>query len=1088
MSSLSFRRVFPALLGVLLAFAPMAARSQNYVEVGTGIVETTMPVYTSWNYSWSSLIYPQSELGSAKTFIKIAMNCGRNPKSVTNQKIYMKLTTDAVFAAANYENPTANGYTLVYDGNITFVNGWTEITLQTPFAYDGTKNLVIHWENRWGVSDYGPYLLSTSSTVNNTKNCGSDLSFPTSSGYLNPYPNSLTNMRFYYNSTGPATPTNPIPADEATRVDIGTNLQWTLGANTTSYDLYFGLNPAALTMVVNNAPCTAGTYTYDPTGLLLGDTMYYWKVVAKNGTQTEPSPVWNFTTQTVITTFPYTQGFEDSTVFNTYPEVSAWDIIPELSWYENNTTPHSGDLCAKAFSLSSSSQAVLKTPRMILPSGHRIKFFWRNGEDKVANHDTTYFEATTNGGATWTTVGFYSPASSGNYLEATYDLSAYAGDNTYLRWRYRTDGTSSAESIYLDDILIEQVTSGPAIQITPATLNFRELYVGGHTHAKVAVKNTGTTNLVITGVAVAAPYSTAYAATLAPNQTDSVTFTFTPSAAGSNNATATFTIQGAYSGTNTLAISGASLSCNDELFEAFDASNQVPLHWNQLHSATDPNNKVTIVTSSFDSHSVPNVAKMANATDTISPLMFITPGLAAFDQNQFTFFAKKGGNYLAEVEVGLMDDPYDAESYTAVQTFQLTETHTQYTVNFAAGNTKPYVVFRHKNLKSFTSLWIDDVVWENPVQNDPPNPATCSYPADYASPVDLFLPANYLIWANGGGAPDGYLVYFGTNNPPTNLLNGVDAGDTTVYQLAQNLSFGTTYYWQIVPYNAYGSAANCPVWRFTTMSDPTISSFGYSENFDAVVPGSAFYYPPLLNGNEYPIGWRVLSPDNNSMQWTVIANTSGSPNNAHSAPNAMHIGWSYTLPMNDFLVTPPMQLSTDYNYTISFYYKTATIGIPSVEKMNLVVGTQPTVAGLVQQLWSNDAITNLDYEPASAVFHPETDGIYYFGFHSYSDALQFLLYVDDVTIDAAPVGIIENSGERFTVSPNPSNGSFVVTTNQPMEPGATLEVIDMTGRRVLALPMTNPTLVVNLPENLHGVMVVRLINGQTATTSRVVVK
>ena len=352
----------------------------------------------------------------------------------------------------------------------------------------------------------------------------------------------------------------------------------------------------------------------------------------------------------------------------------------------------------------------------------------------------------------------------------------------------------------------------------------------------------------------------------------------------------------------------------------------------------------------------------------------------------------------------------------------------------------------------------------------------------------MFLPANYLIWANGGGAPDGYLVYFGTNNPPTNLLNGVDAGDTTVYQLAQNLGFGQTYYWQIVPYNAYGSAVNCPVWRFTTMTDPTISAFGYSENFDAVVPGSAYYYPPLLNGNEYPIGWRVLSPDNNSMQWTVIANTSGSPNNAHSAPNAMHVGWSVNYPMNDFLVTPPMQLSTDYNYTLSFYYKTATIGIPSVEKMDLVVGTEPTVTGLGQQLWNNDAITNLDYEPASVVFHPQANGVYYFGFHSYSDALQFLLYVDDVTLDAAPVGVRENPGETFTVSPNPSNGRFVVTTNQPLQAGATLEVIDMTGRKVFALPVTSSTLQVNLPENLHGVMVVRLINGQLVTTSRVVVR
>lgn len=1088
MSSLCLRRVFPALLGVLLAFAPMAAHSQNYVEVGTGIVETTMPVYTSWNYSWSSLIYPQSELGSAKTIIKIAMNCGRNPKSVTNQKIYMKLTTDAVFAAANYENPTANGYTLVYNGNIAFVNGWTEIILQTPFAYDGTKNLVVHWENRWGVSDYGPYLLSTSSVVNNTKNCGSDLSFPTTSGYLNPYPSSLTNMRFYYNSTGPATPTNPIPADEATRVDLGTNLQWTLGANTTAYDLYFGLNPAAMALLVNNAPCTAGTYSYDPSGLLLGDTMYYWKVVAKNGTQTEPSPVWNFTTQPVITVFPYMQGFEDSTVFNTYPEVSAWDIIPEFSWYQNNTTAHSGELCAKAFSLSSSSQALLKTPRIILPAGHRIKFFWRNGEDKVVNHDTTYFEATTNGGTTWTTVGLYSPASSGNYLEATYDLSAYAGDNTYLRWRYRTDGTSSAESIYLDDVLIEQVTTGAAIQITPAQLNFRELYLGGHTHTKVAVKNTGASNLVITGVNVAAPYAASYSATLVPNQTDSVTFTFTPTAAGSNNATATFTIQGAFSGTNTLAISGTSLTCNDELFESFDASNQMPLHWNQLHSATDPNNKVTIVTSSFDSHSVPNVAKMANATDTISPLLFITPGITAFGQNQFSFYAKKGGNYVAEIEVGLMDDPYDAGSYIAVQAFQLTETHTQYTVTFAATNTKPYVVFRHRNLKSFTSLWIDDVVWENPVQNDPPNQAINSYPVDYATNVDLFLPANYLIWANGGGAPDGYLVYFGTNNPPTNILNGIDAGDTTVQQLTQNLAYSATYYWQIVPYNAYGSAVSCPVWRFTTMADPTIGAFGYAENFDAVVPGSAFYYPPLLNGNEYPIGWRVLSPDNNSMQWTAIANTSGSPNNAHSAPNAMHVGWSYNLPMNDFLVTPPMQLSTDYNYTISFYYKTGTIGIPSVEKLKLMAGAEPTTVGLNQQLWNNDAITNLDYEPASAVFHPQASGTYYFGFQSYSDALQFLLFVDDVTIDASPVGISSPETSSLVVRPNPSDGRIVISAGQPLVDGALLEVFDMTGRRVHLQLMTAENQQVNLPESLRGVFMVKLTNGHLVTSARIVVR
>lgn len=154
---------------------------------------------------------------------------------MTNQKIYMKLTSDAVFNNANYENPTANGYTLVYDGSITFSLGWNEIQLIAPFAYDGTQNIIVFWENRWGQS-YGPNFTSTSSTINDTKNCGNDASFPGVgfSGYLNPYPSALPNMRFYYTSTGPATPSNPIPADNAKRVFVSTHLNFTLGANTTS--------------------------------------------------------------------------------------------------------------------------------------------------------------------------------------------------------------------------------------------------------------------------------------------------------------------------------------------------------------------------------------------------------------------------------------------------------------------------------------------------------------------------------------------------------------------------------------------------------------------------------------------------------------------------------------------------------------------------------------------------------------------------------------------------------------------------------------------------------------------------------------
>ena len=44
-------------------------------------------------------------------------------------------------------------------------------------------------------------------------------------------------------------------------------------------------------------------------------TKYFWHVVAKNAGGNEIGPLWRFTTQAVINQFPYTQGFEDSTVF-----------------------------------------------------------------------------------------------------------------------------------------------------------------------------------------------------------------------------------------------------------------------------------------------------------------------------------------------------------------------------------------------------------------------------------------------------------------------------------------------------------------------------------------------------------------------------------------------------------------------------------------------------------------------------------------------------------------------------------------------------------------------------------------------------
>lgn len=78
-----------------------------------------------------------------------------------------------------------------------------------------------------------------------------------------------------------------------------------------------------------------------------------------------------------------------------------------------------------------------------------------------------------------------------------------------------------------------------------------------------------------------------------------------------------------------------------------------------------------------------------------------------------------------------------------------------------------------------------------------------------------------LTWAlpTTGGTPSGYKLYFGTNNLPTNIVNGTNIGNVLSYTPAP-LANLTTYYWYVVPTNASGNAVGCSgtVYSFTTGS------------------------------------------------------------------------------------------------------------------------------------------------------------------------------------------------------------------------------------------------------------------------------
>ena len=134
------RKVFSLML-LLLAFVGVA--KAEVVTIGDGVSTTYVTPFNSlWGYSFVEQIYTADEIGTAGTINAISFNM-QSTSSQTNQvDVFMKLVSRNVFSSTTDYEPVAAS-DMVFSGTVTFETGWTTITLNTPFQYDGTSNLLI---------------------------------------------------------------------------------------------------------------------------------------------------------------------------------------------------------------------------------------------------------------------------------------------------------------------------------------------------------------------------------------------------------------------------------------------------------------------------------------------------------------------------------------------------------------------------------------------------------------------------------------------------------------------------------------------------------------------------------------------------------------------------------------------------------------------------------------------------------------------------------------------------------------------------------------------------------------------------------
>ncbi len=298
--------------------------------------------------------------------------------------------------------------------------------------------------------------------------------------------------------------------------------------------------------------------------------------------------------------------------------------------------------------------------------------------------------------------------------------------------------------------------------------------------------------------------------------------------------------------------------------------------------------------------------------------------------------------------------------------------------------------------------------------SDPPNPAIAVSPADQATGID---PAATLNWISGGGAPTGYKLYFGNSNPPAYIG---DMGDALSYN--PTLAYSSTYYWQVIPYNSNGEASNCPIWSFSTLADPTISSFPFIEGFES----------GYTNGASDLGNWtQLVGPEYSSVYWTAN-NTETSYNRSPRTGD-----WNaYLRYAGQATLVRPIQLEAGTGYQIEFYARQDT-DTSTGALIQAKLGTAPTLAALTTQIIPQTGLVSGDYQKVSGTFSVDADGIYYIGIQGWLNYTPWYISLDDIKISemiAGPPAIPTLTYPADTATNMPADG-FNLTWQPDLDTG-----------------------------------------------------
>ena len=364
------------MLAAVLSLTQMNA--QVVLQLGNGTAtQSSVPIAHYYRYGYSQAIYTSDELTSG-SISAIAYDYAYSTGCTVTSTIYMGEVSKSSFSGGSDFLPL-DSLTQVYQGSVAFSQGWTTITLDTPFEYSGEGNLVIAYLNTTGsYAGNNRYYIST--TMSDSKSVytmtdSSPINTSNASGTASAY---RPNTKFTITPDGEYCypPTNPVASNIITSQAV---LSWESDASSTTFAVeYKAATDEDWTVADDNI--SGNSYTL--TGLTT-NTPYSVRIyaVCSDGNSTK-TPL-SFRTScydAAINTFPYEDDFEDGIDCYTSSASSNYSWVVESTGNNPSCSPHSGTKMLKYQSNNATGGdwATLISPAFDISGNMEVSFYFYN--------------------------------------------------------------------------------------------------------------------------------------------------------------------------------------------------------------------------------------------------------------------------------------------------------------------------------------------------------------------------------------------------------------------------------------------------------------------------------------------------------------------------------------------------------------------------------------------------------------------------------------------------------------------------------------------------------------------------------------